>query len=107
VAEFRQRVRDDGTRGVDLVGEIDLAVTSELLETVRECLAESDAVALDFDAVTFIDSSGLGALVLLRKEADKAHKKFFLANLSPAITRLLQVTGLEGTFDTLPEPGPQ
>jgi len=104
VAEFRQVVRSDGTRGVDLVGEVDLAVSDELLEAVRECLADADTVALDFGGVTFIDSSGIGALVLLRKEALAAGKRLGLANVGPATNRLLQMTGLEGAFDMLPEP---
>jgi anti-anti-sigma factor len=104
VAEFRSRVRTDGVPGIDLIGEVDLAVTDELVEAVRVALADGDAVVLDFGEVSFIDSSGIGALVLLRKEADAAGKKLFLTELSRATTRLLQMTGLEGAFDILPEP---
>jgi anti-anti-sigma factor len=102
VAEFRPSV-SDRNGDVALVGEIDLAEADELVETVRGCLADADAVTLDFGEVTFIDSSGIGALVVLHKEATSDGKRLFLTNLSPATTRLLQMTGLDGVFDTLPE----
>jgi len=56
---------------VALAGEVDMAVEQRIVEAVRrtarlEGLAEID---VDATAVTFIDSSGLRALVLAREEA--------------------------------------
>jgi anti-anti-sigma factor len=104
VAEFRVS-GVDGTRHISLVGEIDLAVTDEFLTQVRESLAAADHVDLDFGGVTFIDSSGLGALVLLRQEAGQQSKRLSLVNVSPATSRLLRITGLEDAFDVCTEHG--
>jgi len=103
VAEFHESDLGDGARGLRLVGEVDLAVKDDLIECVRASLAQAERVELDFDSVTFIDSSGLGALVLLRKEAGSDGKELVLVNLSPATDRLLEITGLRGMFDMLPE----
>jgi anti-sigma B factor antagonist len=103
VAEFHETVLDDGAYGLRLVGEVDLAVKDDLIEHVRGSLANADRVELDFAGVTFIDSSGLGALVLLRKEAGSDGKELVLVNVSPATDRLLEITGLHGVFDMLPE----
>ena len=103
MAQFHETVLGDGTSRVRLEGEIDLAVKDDLIECVRASLAHAVRVELDFAEVSFIDSSGLGALVLLHKEAGGVGKKLFLMNLSPAIDHLLEITGLHGVFDVLPQ----
>jgi anti-anti-sigma factor len=85
-------------------GEIDLAVSDEVVTTVRSCFSRTEHVELDLTDVSFIDSSGLGALVLLRNEAIEQGKQLTLVNLSPATRRLLRITGLESTFDIRSEP---
>jgi anti-anti-sigma factor len=103
VAEFHESDLGDGARGLRLVGEVDLAVKDDLIERVRASLGQAERVELDFDSVTFIDSSGLGALVLLRKEAGSEGKELVLVNVGPATDHLLEITGLHGMFDMLPE----
>jgi anti-anti-sigma factor len=98
MAEF-QETGGDGSRLVSMAGEIDLAVTDEVIAVVRSSLSGADHVDLDFAGVTFIDSSGLGALVLLRNEAAGQGKQLSLVNLSPATSRLLRITGLQSAFD--------
>lgn len=84
---------------VHLSGEIDMAVTDELRAAVRDGLDRHDTVELDLAGVTFLDSSGLGSLVLLRNEASDQHKSLSLVNVPPMTHRLLQITGLRNTFD--------
>jgi anti-anti-sigma factor len=98
---FEADIRVDGTAVLRLVGEVDLAVVDQFVAGVRGCLADPDAraVQLDFREVTFIDSSGLGALVLIRREAAQRAKPLSLVNVSPATSRLLQITGLHDAFD--------
>jgi len=104
MAEFRQTGRD-GARVVSMAGEIDLAVTDDFIAAVRDCLSQADHVDLDFTEATFIDSSGLGALVLLRNEAVQQGKQLSLMNLGTPMTRLLQITGLESSFDICADHG--
>lgn len=103
MAEFHETVLGDGECELRLVGEVDLAVKDDLIERVRASLTDAKRVELDFAEVSFIDSSGLGALVLLRKEANGDGKELVLVNLSPAVDRLLEITGLHDVFDMLPE----
>jgi anti-anti-sigma factor len=103
LAEFRES-GSDGTRLVSMSGEVDLAVKDELITAVRRCLSGAEHVEVDLTEVTFIDSSGLGALVLLRNEAIHAGKQLTLVNVSSATTRLLRITGLENAFDIRSEP---
>jgi len=98
VAQFSESRRSDGVSVLRAEGEIDMAVLDDLIEQARSCLASSDSVEFDFEGVTFIDSSGLGALVLVSKEAAEQGKGFTLVNVHSAALRLLQVSGL---YDTL------
>jgi anti-sigma B factor antagonist len=91
----------DGDGGVIVAadGEIDMS-TAPL---VRECLtaALSDgvhAVLVDMSAVSFLDSSGIAALVDAHRVAAAGARVLRLRNTSPLITRVLEVTGLTETF---------
>ena len=94
MAQFLSSERSDGVCVLRAEGEIDLAVVSELIESMRDGLNSASALEVDFGGVTFIDSSGLGALVLVSKEAAAQGKDFALVNVHSAALRLLQVSGL-------------
>ena len=94
MAKYVDSRRSDGSRVLAVEGEIDLAVVDELVQRLRDCLSGSQVVELDFEGVSFIDSSGLGALVLVSKEAAEQGKDFALVNVHSAALRLLQLSGL-------------
>ena len=98
MARFSQESQSDGTTVLSVAGEIDLAVTDDFVAVADACLAQASGIELDLGDVTFIDSSGLGVLVRVRKEADQQSKSFNLARVSPAVQRLLEVTGLDHVF---------
>lgn len=104
MVEFRESSRSDGTCVVSVEGDFDLAVVDEFLERVLACLDRADVIDLDLDlqGVSFIDSSGLGALVRARKEAVERGKTVSLVNVSRATHRLLEITGLHNAFDIRP-----
>lgn len=54
-------------------------------------------VMIDLSEVTYLDSSGLGALVSLRKRLGEAGV-IKLVNLSPAVRRVFSLTGLGKVF---------
>lgn len=100
MARFSQELQADGSTVLNVAGEIDLAVAEEFVDVAKTCLDQTSGIGLDLGDVTFIDSSGLGVLVRLRKEADQQSKSFALVNLSPAVERLLEVTGLDNVFSS-------
>jgi anti-anti-sigma factor len=57
-------------------------------------------VILDLKNVTFIDSSGLGALASLKTAADLKGTKIALVGLSSQLKRMLEITGLSEIFET-------
>lgn len=98
MARFAQEACEDGTTVLSIAGEVDLAVAEDFIGVAQTCLEQSKGIGLDLGRVTFMDSSGLGVLVRLRKEATQQSKSFALVNVSPSVERLLEVTGLDSVF---------
>ena len=93
----------DRVRVVDVRGEIDLAAAPELSEHL---LGAEDAglraVVVDLCRVTFLDSSGLAALLNARKKLLAADIPLVVA-CEPAgrPARILEVTGLRSVIDVV------
>lgn len=99
MAEFELTDGDDGRCVLAVSGEFDLAVVDEFLERALACLDDAPGIDVDLGGVTFIDSSGLGALVRVRKEAAARGKTLTLVEVGAATHRLLEITGLQQAFD--------
>lgn len=64
-------------------------------------IVESGAniVLLDFQNVTFMDSSGLGALVLAFKTVRAAGAKLFICSINEQIRILFELTSMDRVFE--------
>lgn len=99
MAEFVSSQHEAGRCTVSAAGEVDIATVDEFLAAVRSALdAGASAVDLDLGGLTFIDSSGLGALVRLRSEAEERGARLDLTNVPAKVSRILDLTGLAGIF---------
>lgn len=82
-----------------LAGEIDLAVADQLREQLIDYLAGQDAarpeVLIDCTELTFIDSSGLAALVTA---SNHTSSRMVLKGLSPGCRRPFEISGLDKIF---------
>jgi anti-sigma B factor antagonist len=100
---FRARVHPaEGAVVVVAEGELDIVGAPHLLETVPE--EGSEPVVLDLDAVRFMDSSGLRALLEVRRACAESGRPFALARPSDAVRRVLELVDLEGEFEILEAP---
>ena len=98
MVQFDEQARGPvGMLGVS--GEIDMASADEFRDRLLDCLQRSESVEVDLGGVTFIDSSGLAALVRLRTEAEILGKDVALVSVSASTARLLELTGLQTLFD--------
>ena len=85
---------------IELRGEIDVDVSEALREQVLQAVREAAGrpVAIDMADVTFIDSSGLSALLSGLRLARGHGGTIRLANVGPQIHRIFEVTGLQEQF---------
>ena len=75
---------DESEGCVKVSGEIDMSSATKLIDAVLKATPAS----LDLSGVTFIDSSGLHALIRLRR----ARAELRIVALSPQVRRLLEIT---------------
>ena len=77
---------------------IDAAVALAFKDQMRALTEEGEGtVVLDLNHVTFIDSSGLGAIVAAMKNLAPAHK-LVLAGLTPPVDKVLRLTRMDTVF---------
>lgn len=79
-------------------GEVDLATSPILADALAEAFDRTDRVELDLSLVRFMDSQGLGVLVHARPP-DDSPRRLVVVGGSPAVRRLLAVTGLSDVFE--------
>ena len=77
-----------------LVGSIDLVSRQSLIDAGTTILDEGGSLTLDLSGVDFMDSLGIGALVALSKASEAHGRPFVIAETSPRVRRVLEVTGL-------------
>ena len=87
---FQMRTDPDGV--LWLSGEVDLAVVPRLLAAADDLHGRHELV-IDLSEVTFIDSSGIRAIVQLSR---KVWCPTVLRNPSQSARRVLELVGLEG-----------
>ncbi|MFF5080683.1 STAS domain-containing protein [Actinoplanes sp. NPDC000266] len=95
-SSFQRTLADDGGATIVVVGEVDFSNSGELADCVRAAVAEwsPPTVRIDLAAASFIDSSGLGALIEGFRAAGEVDAAFVVVNPSPSFRRVLDVTGL-------------
>jgi anti-sigma B factor antagonist len=92
--------RRDGTVVVRLRGELDLAAAPELQRELLGILEQScTGLVLDLGDLTFLDSSGLGALYRTRRAADEGSVPLRLEAVPSHVMRVLDVTAMAPLFD--------
>jgi anti-anti-sigma factor len=82
-----------GKAGIKLVGEVDLATAPQLNQALANIWTESE-VHLELSDLTFMDSSGVSAILAFAKARNGAGP-LVLVNPTAEIERLLELTGLE------------
>jgi anti-anti-sigma factor len=67
---------------VSASGELDLATSPRLEQTLRESLRHARLVLVDLHEVSFIDFAGLHIIVDVSKEAREAGRRLLIVGLS-------------------------
>jgi len=92
--------RTEGEQGlITLSGEIDYSNAPQLDAAVRQVLESGvRRLAVDFAAVSFVDSACLSALVRAREATREAGVDLVLAGVRRPTRRVLDITGLTALF---------
>jgi anti-sigma B factor antagonist len=89
-------VRPDGAAVMRLVGRLDLSSAADVKQRLTRAIAEGHRlVVVDLDGVTFIDSSGLGALISGLKAARFQKGELRIARPGEQARVVLELTTLD------------
>ena len=85
-----------GRHVLHVAGALDVATRDALLAAADATRADADATAiiLEMSQITFIDSSGIGAIVTIARDTDDNALAFALQSPSERVTRILRIAGL-------------
>ncbi|NET09601.1 MAG: STAS domain-containing protein [Symploca sp. SIO2B6] len=82
-------------------GSLDGNKANELRNDVKDALSKgAKTILIDLKDVSFMNSSGIGALVATLKEVKKGGSKLFLCSLSEQVRIIFQLTKMERVFNT-------
>jgi anti-anti-sigma factor len=99
MTDFIVETRADDPGVLLVAGELDIATVDELATQAQAALdSVTSVLVIDFGGVTFVDSTGLGALVRIRNEAERHGKRVDLVGVRREVRRVLELTGLSELF---------
>ncbi len=87
-----------------LFGEIDLSNAADL-QSVLSGLVKQGPVVVDLSGLEFVDSTGLSALIVARRQAEASGNRVALAGARGPVRRVLAITELDrhlGSYDDVP-----
>lgn len=97
----------DSRAVLTLVGEVDMTTAPELRQQLADLFGQGvRSVVVDLGGVTFLDSSGLGALVAAHHEFAGDSGQLKLAAATAQVQRILHITRLGSVlalYDTVDE----
>jgi anti-sigma B factor antagonist len=92
-------VRDVGNaKVVEVEGDVDLGTSPDFRRTLFDSLSRAATVALNLQAIRYIDSSGIATLIEALKNSQRLNKEFVLFGLSPAVQEVFRLTHVSRIF---------
>ena len=85
---------------ISLRGELDVESSQEMKSEVRKLISsEAPNVVIDLTNVNYVDSSGLGTLIALQKDARFNGGSLSIVGASQQIRRVMKMTNLDKLFE--------
>lgn len=93
---IRTETTTDERHVLHMQGSLDFASKQAMVDEALAAIGRTGTkgVALDLSGISFMDSTGLGAIVEISGAAEDAEIAFALIDPSPRVRRVLEMTGL-------------
>lgn len=89
-----EQVAEGDRVSVKVTGDVDLATADKVGEALLDALTKANEVWVDLSAVTFLDSTGIRALVQAHRKADSQGAKLYVHGAQQWVAKVLEVTGV-------------
>ncbi len=81
-----------------IVGEVDIATAKAFENAIMELLETEDLIVLDMTDMEYIDSTGIGILMNLKKNILNDNQNVVLYRPKRSILKLFQLTGIDQIY---------
>ncbi|WP_154222423.1 STAS domain-containing protein [Marinicella rhabdoformis] len=98
MSELIRFEKKDDVCDIFVSGEVDLSNSAELRKTILGALKGAHVVTVNLSEVSYIDSSGIAALVEGLQQANSNDKKFSLSHPSNQVKSILELARLDQVF---------
>jgi len=96
--QVEMTVAADGP-AVRVQGEVDLRTAPLLRERLLDWVNRSTGtVRVDLSQVPYMDSSGVGTMVFVKRETERAGRRIVLIGLQPRVRSVFEITHLDKFF---------
>jgi anti-sigma B factor antagonist len=96
-------LHQDRPNVLPLEGDIDLHVSPAVTESLNAMIKKKpERIVIDLSRATYIDSSGVAALILAMQEVEAYGGKFFLSGLQETLRSIFEISRLDRTFRIFP-----
>ncbi len=93
-----------GCTVVEVHGDLDMATAPQLRAGLERLVGAGERqVVMDFAGVGFMDSSGLGTLVVMFKAVREVGGRLCLAAVQPPVLSVLSITSVDQVIDIYPD----
>lgn len=95
-----REVDPEGQDVLVVTGDVDLATAAEFVAAADAWAAsdQSGALRLDLSGVTFLDSTGISALLEIRRSATQGGREVAIVGRSAIVERVLALAGITALF---------
>src|SRR6056297_3444788 len=91
--------KNDKICKMSIDGEMDINTYKKVKDKLNEIIdEESIDIELDFENLSYIDSTGIGVLIGILKKLNKKEQSLVIKNARDNIKRLFNITGLDKIF---------
>ncbi|HIE40095.1 MAG TPA: anti-sigma factor antagonist [Thiomicrorhabdus sp.] len=89
---------DKGVVTIFVIGSFDVSAYEEFKENCRKYLTDSNTFIIDLEQATYMDSSALGMLLLLREKTLGDKKRVRLINVGKEVQSILEIAQFNQLF---------
>jgi anti-sigma B factor antagonist len=87
-----------GTPVVSVSGDVDLRTSPQLREQLLSVARRDNGLLLDLSGVAYMDSSGVGTMVFVKREVERNGGRMVLIGLQPRVRSVFEITNLDKFF---------
>lgn len=95
---------DSHVKIIEPAGILDGTQAETFRDQVDAALAGgTEKLLIDLSNISFVDSSGLGALVMVLKKVRAAQKEMYVCSINDQVRMLFELTSMDRVFQVLPD----